>query len=209
MSHQKQKEGDGKKDSQRQATNGSKSKGSGSSEDDSEDISDDSKAYKNENDEGLTYVSPLGPMSLMPAMVHDWCLALEDGQATIAILLNIKSFNMANKVLILHPAGKATAQLASPATADLNSLTLAILLQTLAQLDSDSHLAARAHVITTSPLSKPTGALSLICGEQSHIRPNILPDVDDKFLADLGISAGDAICLKKGSISWWNGHDVK
>jgi len=34
------------------------------------------KAHKNENDEGLTYIGPLGPILLTPAMVRDWCLAL-------------------------------------------------------------------------------------------------------------------------------------
>ncbi|KAI6018359.1 hypothetical protein EDC04DRAFT_2607763 [Pisolithus marmoratus] len=135
---------------------GLKLKGSGSSEGDSEVISDDcKKAYKNENDEGLTYVSPLGPMSLMPTMVCDWCLALEDGQATIAVPPNIESFNMANKVPILHPVCKATAQPASPAAADLNSLTLAILLQTLAQLDSGFLHSPTAPPTSVSPTSAP------------------------------------------------------
>ncbi|KIK11636.1 hypothetical protein PISMIDRAFT_68209, partial [Pisolithus microcarpus 441] len=45
--------------------------------------------------------------------------------------------------------------------------------------------------------------------ELHGIGPDILPDVDDKLLADLGISAGDVIRLKKGSTAWWNGPDVK
>ncbi|KAI6017834.1 hypothetical protein EDC04DRAFT_2607976 [Pisolithus marmoratus] len=110
-----------------------------SSEDDLE-ISSNStklqKVYKNKLDEGLTYIGPLRSIPLTPAMVWDWCLALEDGQATITTLPNIKSFNMANKAPILHPMHKAAAQPASPAAVDLNSLTLAILLQTLAQFDS-------------------------------------------------------------------------
>lgn len=35
--------------------------------------------------------------------------------------------------------------------------------------------------------------------EINGIDPNILPDVKDKFLTDLGILAGDVIHLKKGS----------
>ena len=38
---------------------------------------------------------------------------------------------------------------------------------------------------------------------------DILPSVDDKLLSDLGISAGDSIRLKKGSMAWWNGADAK
>ena len=34
------------------------------------------KLYKNEHDEGLTYVGPMGPLCLTPAMVLDWCRAL-------------------------------------------------------------------------------------------------------------------------------------
>jgi len=41
------------------------------------------------------------------------------------------------------------------------------------------------------------------------IGPDILPDVNDKFLSDLGISTGDVICLKKDSMAWWNGPDAK
>ncbi|KAI6039959.1 hypothetical protein EDC04DRAFT_2602833 [Pisolithus marmoratus] len=193
------------------------------------------KVYKNKHDEGLTYISPLGPLPLMPAMIHDWCLALEEGQATIAVPLNIESFNMANKAPVLHPVHKAAAQPASPAMTDLNSLTLAILLQTLAQLDSGLQHSPTASapappMVVPPTLQTPTWqrvnttssppipsltqlahylqyvetnlgvhhALSYRSALELHgIRPDILPDVDDKLLADLGISAGNAIHLKK------------
>ncbi|KAI6030148.1 hypothetical protein EDC04DRAFT_2605435 [Pisolithus marmoratus] len=122
------------------------------SSDDSEFTLDSSKlqkAYKNEHNEGLTYIGPLGSIPLMPAMVRDWCLALEDGQATITILLNIESFNMANKAPILHPMCKAAMQPAAPTAVDLNSLTSAILLQTLAQFDSSLH--SLASPVTPAP----------------------------------------------------------
>ena len=45
--------------------------------------------------------------------------------------------------------------------------------------------------------------------EMHRIGPDILPNVDDKLLSDLGISAGDSIRLKKGSAAWWNGADAK
>lgn len=41
------------------------------------------------------------------------------------------------------------------------------------------------------------------------IGPDILPDINDKVLSDLGISAGDIIHLKKGSVAWWNGSDMR
>ncbi|KAI6021263.1 hypothetical protein EDC04DRAFT_2607162 [Pisolithus marmoratus] len=114
--------------------------GSGSSKDGdsypTSDSPDVSKAYKNESDEGLMYIGLHGPIPLTPAMVCDWCLTLEDGQATITTPPNIKSFNLANKVPILHPACKAAAQPVTPAMMDLNTLTLAILLWTLIQLNT-------------------------------------------------------------------------
>ncbi|KIK14427.1 hypothetical protein PISMIDRAFT_17275 [Pisolithus microcarpus 441] len=72
-------------------------------------------------------------------MVQDWCLALEDGQATIATLPNIESFNMANKAPILHLMCKAATQPAAPTAVVLNSLTSAILLWTLPQFNSGLH----------------------------------------------------------------------
>ncbi|KAI5983615.1 hypothetical protein EDC04DRAFT_2506053, partial [Pisolithus marmoratus] len=200
------------------------------------------KAYKNGHDKGLTYVGPLRPIPLTPTMVCDWCLALEDGQATIAIPPNIESFNAANKAPTLHPARKAAAQPTALPAADISSLTSVILLQTLAQLDSSLFNASTPPVACMPSMSFPTtpqtptqqrgdGALSppvpsltqLACYlqyaetnlsmhyassyksalELHGIGPDILPDINDKLLADLGISAGDIIHLKKGSTAWW------
>ncbi|KAI5982136.1 hypothetical protein EDC04DRAFT_2616903 [Pisolithus marmoratus] len=206
------------------------------------------KAYKNKHGEGLTYVSPLGSIPLMPAMIRDWCLALEDSQATIAMPPNIKSFNMENKAPILHPTCKATAQPAPPAMMDLNSLASVILLWTLTQLDSGVlHSPTALSASTPSPVVPPTpqtptrqqvdtissplipsltqlvrylqyvetnlgicNALSYKSPLEMHgIGPDNLPNVDNRLLADLGISAGNAIRLKKGSTAWWNGPDAK
>ncbi|KAI6016744.1 hypothetical protein EDC04DRAFT_2903047 [Pisolithus marmoratus] len=177
------------------------------------------KAYKNEQDEGLTYVGVLGSIPLMPAMVCDWCLVLEDGQAAMQAV-----------------------QPASPAAVDLNSLTSAILLWMLAQFDSSLHpptspaspmpqTPARNRVKdgddrSLPPVPSPGKLVCYLEFAESHlgvhhamsyksalelhgIGPDILPDVSDKLLADLGLSAGDAICLKKGSTTWWNGPDPK
>ncbi|KAL4062948.1 hypothetical protein V8B97DRAFT_1849030, partial [Scleroderma yunnanense] len=90
------------------------------------------KQYKNEHDEGLTYVGPHGVIPLTLAMIHDWCLALDNGQATIAILMNILLFDPANKAALLHPTHKAMTHLPS-LSVDINSLTSVLLLQTLSQ----------------------------------------------------------------------------
>ncbi|KAF8836892.1 hypothetical protein BDN67DRAFT_867343, partial [Paxillus ammoniavirescens] len=41
------------------------------------------------------------------------------------------------------------------------------------------------------------------------IDPDILSDVSDQTLQDIGMSMGDIIRLKKGSATWWNGPDAK
>ncbi|KAI6030228.1 hypothetical protein EDC04DRAFT_2605399 [Pisolithus marmoratus] len=215
------------------------------SSDDSEFASDSSKlqkAYKNEHDKGLTYIGPLGSIPLMPTMVQDWCLELEDGQATITTLLNIELFNMANKAPILHLMCKAAVQPAAPTAVDLNSLTSAILLWTLAQFDSglhslalpvtptpqnpDHHQVRDVDSRSSPPIPSPSKLSCYLQFAETHlsvqhtltyksalelhrISPDIILDVSDKLLADLGLSAGDAICLKKGSITWWNGPNAK
>ncbi|KIK95411.1 hypothetical protein PAXRUDRAFT_11457 [Paxillus rubicundulus Ve08.2h10] len=211
--------------------------------------------YKNEHDEGMTYVRPLGALPLTLAMVLDWARALEKGQVTLSMPPNIESFNPANNAPILHHARRPSVQSVAPASpaVDVNSLTSVLLIQVMAQLGL---LSLAAGVVTpkqctsmhTVPLVSPQaptwkknhdGATSSpqlipspshltcflkyaeehlgVCHAQLHksaletngIGPNILFNVEDKFLADLGISAGDVICLKKGSMAWWNGPDVK
>jgi len=75
-------------------------------------------------------------------------------------------------------------------------------------IPSPSHLVhyleyAEAHLGVHDALTHKTSL------QLNGIGPDILPDVPDKFLSDHGISAGDAICLKKGSAAWWNGPDAK
>jgi hypothetical protein len=212
--------------------------------------------YKNEHDEGLTYVGPLGALFLTLAMVLDWARALEEGQATLLIPPNIQSFNPTNKAPFLHHVRQASAQSLSPAL-DVNSLTSVLLMQTLAPSGLLSSVAGPDPGVVTSNLgasslapapltvmsSPQTPTQQKYCSEAmssppalihspSHltcyleyaeerlgvqhalaykssleingIGPDILPDVKDKFLTDLGISAGDVIGLKKGSAAWWN-----
>ncbi|KAI6008520.1 hypothetical protein EDC04DRAFT_2907074 [Pisolithus marmoratus] len=39
--------------------------------------------HKNEHDEGFTYIGPMGPLMSTPAMILDWCWALEEGQVML------------------------------------------------------------------------------------------------------------------------------
>ena len=206
--------------------------------------------YRNEHDEGLTYVRPLGALPLTPAMITDWARTLEAGQATLSIPPNIESFNLTNKASVLSHGKRASALTApSPSPAiDVNSLISVLLIQTLAQLgllSSNSGISAgMPHVLAPSPqtptrqkkhsseatLSPPIPSPSHLIRYLKHakthlgvnnallyrsslenngIGPDILPDVKDKFLTDLGILPGDVIRLKKGSTVWWNGPDVK
>ncbi|KAI6040593.1 hypothetical protein EDC04DRAFT_2602373 [Pisolithus marmoratus] len=117
----------------------SKSKGSGSSEDDELEPASDS--------------------------------AKEDGQAIIANPLNIKSFNLANKVPFLHPVCKAAAQPVTPTTMDLNSLTSAILLQTLTQLDTGLHQSLAPPASTLPTFASPTPDSHSVSSTQYIIPP--------------------------------------
>ena len=127
----------------------------------------------------------------------------------------------------------------SPASPDLNTLASVILLRTLAQLDSGllhptsptpqtppPQAKVAETTMSSPPIPSPTQlvrylkyaetslgvhhVLSYKSALELHgIGPDILPNVDDKLLSDLSISAGDSIRLKKGSIAWWNGADAK
>ncbi|KAI6045834.1 hypothetical protein EDC04DRAFT_2598430 [Pisolithus marmoratus] len=120
--------------------------------------------HKNECDEGWTYIRLMGPLPLTPAMILDWCHALEEGQVTLHMPPNIKSFNIANKATCLHPACKAQAAraLIHPAppatpTVDINSLTSVLLLQTLTKSSLLSSPTPVAPAITLAPpLVTPT-----------------------------------------------------
>ncbi|KAI6024302.1 hypothetical protein EDC04DRAFT_2900257 [Pisolithus marmoratus] len=114
--------------------------------------------HKNKCDEGWTYIRPMGPVPLTPAMILDWCHALEEGQATLHMLPNIESFNIANKATCLHPAPKVQAAQAlihpvPPATptVDINSLTSVLLLQTLTKSGLLSSLTPVAPAIALAP----------------------------------------------------------
>ncbi|KAI6126581.1 hypothetical protein F5141DRAFT_1209871 [Pisolithus sp. B1] len=94
--------------------------------------------HKNEHDKGWTYIRPMGPVPLTPAMILDWCHALEEGQAMLHMLPNIESFNITNQATCLHPVHKVQAAQAlihpvPPATPtiNINPLTSVLLLQTL------------------------------------------------------------------------------
>ncbi|KAG8213549.1 hypothetical protein J3R82DRAFT_10200, partial [Butyriboletus roseoflavus] len=43
-----------------------------------------------------------------------------------------------------------------------------------------------------------------------HIGPNILSEINDRiFTVEIGILTGNIVCLKNGSIIWWNGPDAE
>ncbi|KAI6028029.1 hypothetical protein BKA83DRAFT_4123865 [Pisolithus microcarpus] len=134
------------------------------------------KVYKNDCDEGLTYVRLLGVIPLTPAMIDNWCITLEDGQAMINVLLNIPSFDLANKAPVLHPTHKAAAHLPSPSV-DVNSLTSVLLLQTLTQssLLTSQQVASQtpavpctpthdqAAIVSSPPIPSPSQSKMCIC----------------------------------------------
>ncbi|KAI6016595.1 hypothetical protein BKA83DRAFT_4497681 [Pisolithus microcarpus] len=190
----------------------------------------------------------MGPIPLTPAMILDWCCALEDGEATLHSLPNLNSFNVTNEATYLHPMCKmqALAQPTPPTTLSLNvnSLTSVLLLQMLTKsglLSSSVPAAppsgsvpspvtptqAHAELITSSPLVPSPTQLSRfllfaemnlgVCNATRYevnldlqgIGLDILAEVDDKVLADGGISIGNIIHLKRGCTVWWNSPDAK
>ncbi|KAF9235503.1 hypothetical protein BU15DRAFT_64766 [Melanogaster broomeanus] len=89
------------------------------------------KKHWNDHGNGLTYVGPLGVLTLTPAMILDWCCTLEAGEAMLSTPPNIASFNIAHKAPALHPARKAMLSAPPPTPAiDINALSV-LLLQTL------------------------------------------------------------------------------
>jgi len=91
--------------------------------------------YKNEHNDGMTYVRPFESLPLTQPMILDWACALEEGHVTIFTPPNIDSFNaVTHKAPILHPK-RASAQLPLPSSAmpaiDVNSLTSVLLIHTL------------------------------------------------------------------------------
>ncbi|KAF9238400.1 hypothetical protein BU15DRAFT_75336 [Melanogaster broomeanus] len=90
------------------------------------------KKHQNDHGNGFTYIGPLGVLPLTPAMILDWCHALDAGEATLSTPPNIDSFNVAYKAPALHPARKAMLSAPPPTpVVDVNGLTSVLLLQTL------------------------------------------------------------------------------
>ncbi|KAI6039442.1 hypothetical protein EDC04DRAFT_2895240 [Pisolithus marmoratus] len=204
--------------------------------------------HKNEQNKGFTYVGPMGPILLTPAMILDWCHALEDGEATLRSPPNLESFNMANKVTYLHPMRKVQALAQPPPPTmlplDVNALTSVLLLQMLTKsgllpssvpttpsgqsiLSLVTPPRANAEHSPSSPLVPLPTQLSCflhfaevnlgICNATKYevdlnlqgISPDILAEVDDKVLSDVGISVSNIIHLKRGCVVWWNSSDAK
>ncbi|KIK74293.1 hypothetical protein PAXRUDRAFT_791188, partial [Paxillus rubicundulus Ve08.2h10] len=187
------------------------------------------------NDGRFTYIGPLGALTLTPAMILDWCRALEAGKATLFTPPNITSFDVAHKATALHRAHRAGSlgqplapiPLPSPAI-NFNALTSVLLLQTLKKITptlvsthGTSAIDQLSPIIwTPSQLShflkhaeKHLGVSNATTFEAAlqlqDIGPDILSDVSDQTLRDIGMSMGDVIRLKKGSATWWNGPDAK
>lgn len=202
--------------------------------------------YKNEHDNGFTYVGPFRPMPLTGPMILDWAHALEAGQATLHVPPNIDSFNPANKASTIHAKRLQQPPPSSPTPAvDINSLASILLIQAITKSGlfpsttspGVTTLAGQSTPTPQTPSRQRTTPTSELIPSPSHltrylkyaethlgvrhaltyksslelnsIGPDILPDVDDKLLASLGISAGDVIRLKNGSTAWWNGPEAK
>lgn len=151
---------------------------------------------------------------------------------------NIPSFDPAKREPALHPMRRTASatSMAPPAVNanDISSLTSMLLLRTVQDLARNQDHATipstpivRASVLTQSPAiltpSKLTRFLEYAEQElgvsqammyESSLRsigagPDILVEIADQELARIGLTPGDIIRLKKGSVTWWNGPLAK
>ncbi|KIK35732.1 hypothetical protein CY34DRAFT_16840 [Suillus luteus UH-Slu-Lm8-n1] len=174
-----------------------------------------------------------------PAMIKDWARAMYDGEATTTVPPNIPSFDPTKREPALHPMRHfATAPAATPAatpvsTTDISSLTSMLLLRTVRDLTREATPLTPVPVRTmtslpvTSPVAPTPSTLTrFLKYAEDHLGvafastyeaslhgigagPDILVDMADQDLAQVGLSAGDIIRLKKGSVTWWNGPLTK
>ncbi|KAG1817731.1 uncharacterized protein BJ212DRAFT_1480274 [Suillus subaureus] len=136
-----------------------------------------------------------------------------NGEATTTVPPNIPSFDLMKRDPALHTMCHfATAPAATPAatpvsTTDISSLTSMLLLQTVQDLTHEATpltpvLYAKDHLGVAFASTYEAS----LCG--IGIGPNILVDMADQDLAQVGLSAGDIIWLKKGSVTWPAEHKI-
>ncbi|KIK36703.1 hypothetical protein CY34DRAFT_26258 [Suillus luteus UH-Slu-Lm8-n1] len=178
------------------------------------------KKWGNDYDNSIMYIHASGmEIPCTPAMVKDWARAMYDGEATTSMPPNIPSFDPAKREPALHPMRRtASATSMAPPTVNANDINHATI---------PSTPIVRASVLTQSPAiltpSKLTRFLEYAEQElgvsqammyESSLRsigagPDILVEIADQELARIGLTPGDIIRLKKGSVTWWNGPLAK
>ena len=175
--------------------------------------------------------------SLLISIMRTLTSLQEDGLATLSTPLNIELFNFPHRVqTFMHPSWKVQVPALSPGV-DTNLLTSVILLQMLTNSGLFQSSTASCG-LSPSPLqlqmfpshfqwhwcADPLKSLSLhhFCPHlNSHVswpmpKPILVcvmhqcmkPHSNFKVIG-ISISTGDIICLKKGSVIWWNGPDAK
>ncbi|KAJ7692826.1 hypothetical protein B0H16DRAFT_1398800 [Mycena metata] len=197
------------------------------------------KKYQNDHDAGFTYIDPdTGEAHpLTPQMMKVWCRSMYDGEATASKPPKFKAdFNPANRQIALHPARiSAGVNMPQAPAAGLSDIAhLAGILTTLVgplgartinqqpppPQTPPKQIQDSVAIPTPSKLprfleyaSKNLGIPSAPTLESPMRRnafgPDILHLIDDEELINMGIRKGDAIRLKAGAQSWWNGPEAR
>ncbi|KAI6038005.1 hypothetical protein EDC04DRAFT_2604413 [Pisolithus marmoratus] len=143
--------------------------------------------HKNEQDEGYTYIGPMGTLPLTPAMILDWC-------HTLSGLLPSST--------PATPGGHPVPSPVTPTRGDKENASSSPLFPSPTQLSHFLHFAKLNLGVSNATRYEVNLKLQ-------GIGLDILTEVNDKVLADTGISIGNIIHLKRGCMVWWNSSDVK
>ncbi|KAG1850455.1 hypothetical protein F4604DRAFT_1959350 [Suillus subluteus] len=180
------------------------------------------KKWGNEYDNSVTYIHQSGmEIPCTPAMIKDWAHGMYeirtikyDGDATTMVPPNIPSFDPTKHEAPLHPMRRSMAAAATPTATSATPLT-PLPVRTATSLPITSPVAPTPSTLTHFlKYAKDHLGVAFAPTYEPSLRgigagPDILADMADQDLARAGLSAGDIIRLKKGSVIWWNGPLAK
>ncbi|KDQ19178.1 hypothetical protein BOTBODRAFT_42054 [Botryobasidium botryosum FD-172 SS1] len=165
-------------------------------------------------DRGYTYIPRNGGpvIPLTPAAMMEWVRAIHNLDSTVNITTppNTQTFDLAKREAMLHPSQHAAAPQLSEVTQVLDSVKDLIgvakaqaALQTPMQSHTTEQLYAEEKLGVEDAMQHEAAL------RQEKYGPDILGSVPDKDLAALCIPKGNIICLKAGSLKWFNSPDAK
>ncbi|KAJ6517589.1 hypothetical protein DFH09DRAFT_1429056, partial [Mycena vulgaris] len=196
------------------------------------------KKWQNDHDAGYTYIDPNSAKSypLTPQMMKEWACAMvrtlwfQSGSPE-----HMNFFAVANRQVALHPARIAAGVNQPQATSDIGHLATILtafmgprgaagvpeqpLFPRTPPKQNEQRKPTSPVIPTPSKLPRFLEHASTNLGvtsapsfatpmRRNGYGPDILHLVEDRDLMDIGITKGDAICLKAGAQAWWNGPEA-